>query len=116
MLLSATATSQVTGILTHIENEGAQIRHTQPPVGEVAAWREPLLAIAQGFPEVLDCHQLTLLGSGGHVSVSCDCVFRGELPIARVHEITSQTEYRFRQAYPALYRVTIHPEPNTEIE
>ncbi len=106
---------QVTAINTHIENEGAQIDRSLLTAEEAAAWREPLVAVARSFPEVLDCHQVTVFGSNEHPSISCHCVFRGEMPIARVHQITSQIENRFRQAYPQIYRLNIHPEPHTEL-
>lgn len=106
----------ITAITTHIENEGAQVRQLQLLPDEAAAWREPLVTVARTFPEVLDCHQVVVFGSSERPSVSCHCVFHGQMPIARVHEITSQIEGRFRQQYPQVFRVTIHPEPHTEIE
>jgi len=107
---------QVADILTHIENEGALTRHTPLDAAQAAAWQEPLARIAREFREVLDCHRITLVGPRERPSVSCHCVFRGELAIGRAHEITSQIERRFRQAFPELERVTIHPEPHTELE
>ncbi|MBI3667799.1 MAG: cation-efflux pump [Acidobacteria bacterium] len=107
---------QVTAINIHIENDGtAQIHRSPANVAELAAWQQPLIAIAREFPEVLDCHQVTILGAADHPSITCHCVFRGEMPIQRVHDITSRIETRFRQAFPQLYRVTIHPEPHTEL-
>jgi divalent metal cation (Fe/Co/Zn/Cd) transporter len=107
---------QVVEILTHIENEGPEICHTPLPPEEALRWQEPLARVARDFPEVLDCHQITLAGPRDRLSVSCHCVFRGELPIQRVHEITSRIENRFRQSFPELHRVTIHPEPHSELE
>lgn len=107
---------QVIDILTHIENEGSETSHTPLPDAEAGRWQEPLVRVAREFPEVLDCHRITLVGPRDRLSVSCHCVFRGELSIQRVHEITSQIETRFRQAFPELHRVTIHPEPHTELE
>jgi cation diffusion facilitator family transporter len=107
---------QVVEILTHIENEGSEICHTPLPPEEALRWQEPLARVARDFPEVLDCHQITLAGPRDRLSVSCHCVFRGELPIQRVHEITSRIENRFRQSFPELHRVTIHPEPHSELE
>jgi cation diffusion facilitator family transporter len=107
---------QVIDILTHIENEGSETSQTPLPEEEAARWQEPLARVAREFPEVLDCHRITLVGPRDRLSVSCHCVFRGELSIQRVHEITSRIETRFRQAFPELHRVTIHPEPHTELE
>ena len=107
---------QVVDILTHIENEGSETCHKPLPADEAARWQEPLTRVAREFPDVLDCHRITLVGPHDRLSVSCHCVFRGELSIQRVHEITSRIETRFRQAFPELHRVTIHPEPHTELE
>ncbi len=107
---------QVTAINTHIENEGAQIRHSSLSPDEAAQWQQPLIAVTRSFPEVLDCHQVRVFGSSDRPSITCHCVFRGEIPVQRVHEITSEIENRFRRAYPGVYRLTIHPEPHTELE
>jgi cation diffusion facilitator family transporter len=107
---------EVATINTHIENEGAQIRHSALNPEEAAAWREPLMAVASSFPEVLDCHDVTVFGPGDRPSISCHCVFRGEMPVYRVHEITSQIENRFRQRYPQIHRLTIHPEPHSVLD
>ncbi len=107
---------QVTQINTHIENEGAEMGRSQVGAEEAEEWRGPLDAVARSFPEVLDCHEITVFGSSERPSISCHCVFSGDMPVDRVHEITSQIENRFRQAYPQFQRVTIHPEPHTVLE
>ncbi len=107
---------QVVDILTHIENEGAPSNHAPLSPEQAASWQQPLAALARRFPEVLDCHRITLIGPLDRPSVSCHCVFRGELPIERVHELTHRIESAFRKAFPDLQRVTIHPEPHTELE
>ena len=104
---------QVVAITTHIENEGAQIRRSALTAEDAARWRAPLIAVARQFPEVMDCHEITVHGSNDHPSISCHCVFAGDMTVARVHEITSEIESRFRQRYPQVDRVTIHPEPHT---
>ncbi len=110
------AAPQVVDIVTHIENEGAGTLHSAVPVEQWGRWREPLVAIAREFPEVLDCHRVAVQGSAERPSISCHCVFRGEMPIGRVHQILSEIENRFRRAFPLVERVTIHPEPDTELE
>jgi divalent metal cation (Fe/Co/Zn/Cd) transporter len=37
-----------------------------------------------------------------------------DLPLARVHDIQTTMESRFRQEVPELFRVLIHPEPQTD--
>jgi divalent metal cation (Fe/Co/Zn/Cd) transporter len=36
------------------------------------------------------------------------------LPLRRVHDIATDLEIRFKQAAPQLFRVLIHPEPQTD--
>src|SRR5260370_39867450 len=51
---------------------------------------------------------------GEHVYVSCHCTFPDQLPLARVHDLSTALEIRFKQAAPELFRVLIHPEPSTD--
>jgi len=36
------------------------------------------------------------------------------LPLARVHDVQTALEMRFKSAAPQLFRVLIHPEPQTD--
>ena len=109
------AAPQVNSLTTHIENEGAQTRHTVLAGPEAEALREALPRIARELAEVLDCHQITVFGAPERPSVSCHCVFRGEMSVEQAHQISSGIENRFRRTFPQLERVTIHPEPHTEL-
>ena len=106
---------QVAVITTHIENEGAPSRHSPLPPEDLRAWAEPLAALARSFPEVLDCHDVTVLGPPEELAASCHCVFPGDLSVRRVHELENQIEARFRREFPQLQRVVIHPEPHSEL-
>jgi len=50
----------------------------------------------------------------GRLYVSCHCTFSDDLPLARVHEISTDLEIHFKQEAPELFRVLIHPEPQTD--
>jgi divalent metal cation (Fe/Co/Zn/Cd) transporter len=39
---------------------------------------------------------------------------KDDLPLSRVHDIQTAMEGRFRQEVPELFRVLIHPEPQTD--
>jgi divalent metal cation (Fe/Co/Zn/Cd) transporter len=47
----------------------------------------------------------------GHVVLSCHCVVAGDLPVTRVHDLTSELELRIRERFPQLHRIVIHTEP-----
>jgi divalent metal cation (Fe/Co/Zn/Cd) transporter len=48
------------------------------------------------------------------VYMSCHCTFPDNLPLARVHDVCTELEIRFKQAAPELFKVLIHPEPLTD--
>jgi divalent metal cation (Fe/Co/Zn/Cd) transporter len=46
--------------------------------------------------------------------ISCHCTLSDNLSLARVHDIQTELEIRFKQDAPELFRVLIHPEPSTD--
>jgi len=50
----------------------------------------------------------------GHLYLSCHCTMSDELPLSRVHEISTALEGRLKQESPQLFKVLIHPEPQTD--
>jgi cation diffusion facilitator family transporter len=104
---------EIASILTHIESEPATIE-TSDEVIRDANLEEQLKRVATEFPEILDMHDLEIKRVRGHLYVSCHCTLSDELPLARVHEITTELEIRFKLAAPEVYRVLIHPEPKTD--
>jgi cation diffusion facilitator family transporter len=53
-----------------------------------------------------------LVGTHGYV-VSLHCYLPAEMPIAEAHFRTAEIERAVREAVPGIYRVTVHPEPQT---
>jgi len=73
-----------------------------------------LKAIASEFREILDMHDIKIKRVRGRLYVSCHCTMSDELPLSRVHDISTDLEIRFKQEAPELFRVLIHPEPSTD--
>ena len=73
-----------------------------------------LKQITKEFPEVLDLHDLHFKRVDQKIYLSCHCTMPDELSLARVHEVMTALEIRFKQAAPELFRVLIHPEPQTD--
>src|SRR5450432_2421154 len=96
--------SEIASILTHIESEPATIEPGEQIV-RTADLEERLKAVATEFPEILDTHDLEVKHVRDHVYVSCHCTFSDDLPLARVHELSTALEIRFKQAAPELFRV-----------
>ena len=114
---------------TQLESE---IKASLPEVSEVNVHLEPLLLavetgdeapidnlavekklaeLARETPGVLDCHSVEAHQVGGSVVVRLHCTLSPDLPIARVHDITETLEFKFRQAFPQISKITIHAEP-----
>ncbi len=70
-----------------------------------------LLEIARETPGLLDCHSVEAHQVGGNVLVRLHCTLEPDLPVARVHDITEDLEFRFRNAFPQILKVSIHAEP-----
>jgi divalent metal cation (Fe/Co/Zn/Cd) transporter len=104
---------EISSILTHIESEPATIEPGDEMVRD-ARLEKRLKAIAAEFPEILDMHDVQIKRVRGRLYVSCHCTMSDDLPLTRVHDISTQLEIRFKQAAPELFRVLIHPEPRTD--
>jgi cation diffusion facilitator family transporter len=104
---------EISQILTHIESEPATIE-TSDGLLRVPRFEERLHAVAEGFPEVIDMHDLMFKRVGGRLYLSAHITMQDDLPLSRVHDIQTAVEGRFRQEVPELFRVLIHPEPITD--
>jgi divalent metal cation (Fe/Co/Zn/Cd) transporter len=104
---------EISTILTHIESEPATIE-TGDGVLRVPSLERRLHTVTENFPEVVDMHDLVFKRVGGRLYLSLHCTMKDDLPLARVHDIQSEMEGRFRQEIPELFRVLIHPEPQTD--
>ncbi len=104
---------EIASILTHIEDEPATIAAGD----EIAADRKlekRLQRIVGEFPEVVDVHEVRVKRVRNRLYLSCHCTMQDNLPLSRVHDITTALELRFKQDTPELFRIFIHPEPHTD--
>jgi len=104
---------EISSILTHIEHEPATIEAGAEE--ERATALEPRLrAIVSAFPEVVDVHDVLLKRVRDRLYLSCHCSMQDDLPLSRVHDVLTEVEIRFKHAAPDLFKVLIHPEPQTD--
>jgi cation diffusion facilitator family transporter len=104
---------EISTILTHIESEPSTVE----PGGRVlrhAALEQKLRPLLREFPEVLDMHEVEIKFVRDKIYMSCHCTMADNLPLSRVHDISTELEIRFKQAAPELFKVLIHPEPQTD--
>jgi len=104
---------EIADILTHIESEPATIERPEQLVAD-AELEHRLRTIASQFPEILDVHDFIFKRVRSRLFLSCHSTFPDDLPLARVHDIQTELEIRFKQDAPELFRVLIHPEPSTD--
>jgi cation diffusion facilitator family transporter len=104
---------EITTILTHIESEPSTIESGKTIVRDTAL-EQKLKPIVQEFPEVVDMHDVEIKRVRGRVYMSCHCTMSDDLPLSRVHDVSTELEIRFKQAAPELFKVLIHPEPKTD--
>lgn len=104
---------EIASILTHIESEPATIESGEQ-IQRDARLEERLKAVSAEFPGILDTHDIDIKRVKGRVYISCHCTFPDEMPLSRVHDLSTALESRFKQEAPELFRVLIHPEPKTD--
>lgn len=104
---------EIANILTHIESEPATIE-TGGGVVTAPNFERRIQIVTGGFPEVIDAHDLMFKQVAGRLYLSLHCTMKDDLPLARVHEIQTAIEGRIRQEVPDVFRVLIHPEPQTD--
>jgi cation diffusion facilitator family transporter len=104
---------EISSILTHIESEPSTIESGDEVVRDPGLERR-LKAVAAEFPEIVDMHDVTFKRVRDRLYVSCHCTLSDNLPLSRVHDIQTALEIRFKQDAPELFRVLIHPEPQTD--
>src|SRR2546426_536958 len=104
---------ELSSILTHIESEPATIE-TGDEIVRDARLERRLKAIAAEFPEIMDMHDVQIKRVRDRLYVSCHCTLSDDLPLSRVHDISTALETRFKHDAPELFRVLIHPEPKTD--
>jgi len=104
---------EISSILTHIESEPSTIEPGDQVLQD-SALKKRLQRIAHEFPDILDMHDVVLKRVRDRMYLSCHCTMSDELPLSRVHDVSTALEARFKQEAPELFKVLIHPEPQTD--
>ncbi len=104
---------EISTILTHIESEPSTIEPGDRVMRNVAL-EQKLKPLVREFPEILDMHDVEIKRVRDKVYMSCHCTMYDNLPLSRVHDLSTALEIRFKQAAPELFKVLIHPEPLTD--
>jgi cation diffusion facilitator family transporter len=84
------------------------------PLDQIAV-EQKLMSIAKETPGLEDCHSIEAHLVGGGILVNLHCTVEADLPIGQVHAITEELEFRFREAFPKISKVSIHAEPKSAL-
>jgi divalent metal cation (Fe/Co/Zn/Cd) transporter len=104
---------EISSVLTHIESEPATIE-TGNELNRDPQLERIMQDVVKEFPEVLDVHDVRAKRVRGRLYVTCHCTMEDNLPLARVHDLSTVLEERFKRRTPGLFRVLIHTEPQTD--
>jgi cation diffusion facilitator family transporter len=104
---------EISSILTHIESEPNTIE-SGDEVMKNSKLEKTLRKVVTEFPEIMDLHEIRLKKVRDLVYLSCHCTMADDLPLSRVHDISTALEIRFKQEAPELFKVLIHTEPQTD--
>lgn len=107
-------TPEIDAVLTHIESEPATIERPESTEEEKDRIEKALLRAAKAQSQIRDVHEITVSRSEEHVHVSCHCSLPDDLAMSEVHQIITELEDRLKQECPEVYRVMIHPEPESD--
>ena len=103
---------EVQEVNIHLEPLLKEVEPADQVALDRAKMEKKLEELARETKGVLDCHSVEAHLLGGNVVVRMHCTVEPELPIARVHDITEALEFKFRQAFPQISKVSIHAEPH----
>lgn len=104
---------EISSILTHIESEPATIESGDELRADPVLERH-MQEVVREFPGVIDVHDVRVKRVRNRLYVSCHCTMEDDLPLSRVHDLSTELELRFKQHTPGLFRVLIHTEPQTD--
>jgi cation diffusion facilitator family transporter len=104
---------EISSILTHIESEPATIEPGDQILRDESLERK-LREVVKEFPEIIDMHELVLKKVRDLIYLSCHCTMADDLPLAKVHDVSTALEIRFKQQAPEIFKVLIHTEPESD--
>jgi len=105
---------RIARINTHIESRGTGIGGDCDVTAEETRLVETIRTLTDELVGGSSCHEIAIRRQGSKYLVSMHCTFDKALSIVQVHEISSRIEERLMAAVPALDRVLVHAEPDSE--
>src|SRR5215813_2227240 len=101
----------------HIEPMGSKIAKSSS-AGEMKELADAIErfvnTLTSEYDELVNCHGVHVRQVQHHILASCHCLIKAALTITQVHDVTAALEDRVKEKFPQIFRVTIHPEPDSE--
>jgi len=107
---------EVSEVNVHIEPLTKRVEPGDEPRLAREVMEKKLLKIARATQGVVDCHAVEAHQVGANILVSLHATVEPDLSITRVHDITEELEFKFRKAFPQIFKVSIHAEPKGKAE
>jgi cation diffusion facilitator family transporter len=105
---------RIARIDTHIESRGTGIGGDRDVTAEETRLVDTIRILTDDLVGGSSCHEVAVRRQGSKYLVSMHCTFDKTLSIVQVHELSSRIEERLKAEIPALDRVLVHAEPDTE--
>jgi cation diffusion facilitator family transporter len=108
----ASEISEVVRVDTHLEPLEAPAETGADVTRDHEALVKWATALAEGEPEVENCHEVVITESDGGLSVVMHCEAAPGLSVEAVHEASTRIESAVHRAWSEVERVTVHFEPS----
>lgn len=73
---------------------------------------ETVRRAALSEPDILDCHEVIVTSTGGHLSVVAHVTGRSDLPLDRMHDAATRVENMVHSSQPKIGSILLHFEPD----
>jgi cation diffusion facilitator family transporter len=98
---------------SHIETHEKESLHSRDMTQGHPNLVERIKKVAQKFPEIIDCHDISVRNLEGKISLTMHCVIPADQPMKKAHEISTELENALKSDIEGLDYITIHVEPQT---
>ena len=105
---------RLTDVLIRMEGRRSLKWDGELPAEEASVLKERLTEACRSVPSVLELRDLVIMSEVRNLSVSCRCIFPGDMPVAVVNARTYEIERLWRKTDSRIDRITIHQEPAAE--
>jgi divalent metal cation (Fe/Co/Zn/Cd) transporter len=105
---------EIAHINTHIESRGTSLGDGRIVTAQENPLVQRIKAMTDEVTGRASCHDIMIRRREGRLAVSLHCTFDDMMSIIQVHDITTRIEDRLKSEIPALDRVIIHAEPESQ--